>query len=95
MCATRTPDIKDIQPRFVTLATQKAVATQSRLDPTMLSKAHDLVCVEGNILTSTRDENTLYINSAKFLVQDSPANKMTVRERVMPYENLRTTVIIT
>jgi hypothetical protein len=60
----------------------------------MLSKAHDLVCVEGNILTSTKDENTLYINSSKFLVQDSPANKITVRERVMPYENLRTTVII-
>ena len=58
----------------------------------MLSKTHDLVCVEGNILI--RDANTLYINLSKFLVQDSPANKMTARERVMPYEKLSTTVII-
>lgn len=91
MLGDRSPALEDIHSRLDILKGQLHEVTKTRLDPTMLSKAHDLISVEGNILA--REGRLFYINSSNYLVQDSIANKMSIRDRVLPYESKAPEVI--
>lgn len=82
----QSPVLSDISSRRDILKGQLKVVEASRLDPTMLSKAHDLIIVEGNVIVN-REGTTFYINSSEHLIQASSANKMSVKERVVPYES--------
>ena len=45
-----------------------------------------LIIVEGNAIGNL-EGTTFYINSSEHLIQASSANKMSVKERVVPYES--------
>jgi hypothetical protein len=82
----QSPVLSDISSRIDILKGQLKVVETSRLDPTMLSKAYDLIIVEGNVIHNL-EGTTFYINSSEHLIQASSANKMSVKERVVPYES--------
>jgi hypothetical protein len=82
----QSPVLSDISSRLDILKGQLKVVETSRLDPTMLSKAYDLIIVEGNVIRNL-EGTTFYINSSEHLIQASSANKMSVKERVVPYES--------
>jgi Ni,Fe-hydrogenase I small subunit len=68
MLGNRSQSLNNISSRLDIFKGQLNIVEESRLDPIMLSKAHDLVSVEGNI--AIRDNNKFYINSSGHLIQD-------------------------